>query len=99
MSRHDLARQHGYAFRPGAFAAIEGLRPRRRGIKKELVGVVARQLVLDLQFFLLQLVEKVFVGMRPMLFFVDHGVERLVLGVQSLDLGLVHRCNSFRDQM
>ncbi len=37
---------------------------------------VVRQLVLQSQFFFLEAVEKVFVGMSAMLFFFDQGMER-----------------------
>ena len=65
---------------------------RRRG---RLVGEVAGELVLEPQFFFLQTVEKVFVGVRPVLFLIDQRMERGVLGLESLDLCLVHRCHSF----
>jgi hypothetical protein len=60
------------------------------------VGEVAGPFVLQSQLFLLQSVEKVFVGMGSMLFFLDEGVKSLVLRLQFLDHCLVHWCSSFR---
>ena len=54
--------------------------PTPRGIKKELVGEMTRQLVLDLQFLFFQPVKKVFVRVGSMLFLVDHGMECSMLG-------------------
>jgi len=59
--------------------------------------VVASKCVLESELFLLKLVEKVFVGVRLMLFFVDHGVESRVLGCERFGLCIVHRCHSFRE--
>jgi hypothetical protein len=60
------------------------------------VGEVPGQLVLQSQFFFLQPMEKVFVGMRSMFFLFDEGVERCVLRFQFLGYCLVHWCHSFR---
>ena len=57
---------------------------------------VAGQFVLQSQLLFLQSVEKVFVGMGAVLFFLDEGVKSLVLGLQFLDHCLVHWCSSFR---
>jgi hypothetical protein len=57
---------------------------------------VAGQLVLQSQLFLLETVEKVFVGMGPVLFLVDQRVKSLKLRLQFLDHCLVHRCHSYR---
>jgi hypothetical protein len=43
------------------------------------MGEVAGQFVFKSQLFLLETVEKVFVGMGPVLFFLDEGVKSLVL--------------------
>ena len=56
---------------------------------------VAGQFVLDFELFFLEAVEKVFVGVGPMLFLVDQRVERGVLRFQSLGHSLVHWCLSF----
>ena len=61
-----------------------------------LVGEVAGQFVLESQLLFLETVEKVFVGMGPMLFFLDEGVKSLMLRLQFLDHCLVHWRGSFR---
>ena len=48
--------------------------------KKELVGEVTRQLVIDLQFLFFQPVKQVFVRVGSMLFLIDHGMECSMLG-------------------
>ena len=48
--------------------------------KKELVGEVTRQLVLDLQLLFFQPVKQIFIRVGSMLFLIDHGVERSMLG-------------------
>ena len=58
---------------------------------------MADQRVLEPQLFLLEAVKQVFIRVRPMLFRVDLGVERCVLGCESFDLYLVHRSHSFRE--
>jgi hypothetical protein len=58
--------------------------------------VVAGQFILQSEFFFFQSVEKVFVRVIAVLFLFDEGMERRVLGLQFLDLCLVHRCQSFR---
>jgi hypothetical protein len=60
------------------------------------MGEVPGQLVLQSQFLFLQSVEKVFVGMGSVLFFLDQGVKSLMLRLQFLDHCLVHWCSSFR---
>ena len=60
------------------------------------MGDVAGELVLEPQFLFLQSVEKVFVGVGPVLFLFNQGVQRGMLGLQFLDHSLVHRCHSFR---
>jgi hypothetical protein len=57
---------------------------RRRAQKGWLVGEVACQFVLDSELFFLEAVEKVFIRVTPMLFFVDQRVERRVLRFESL---------------
>ncbi len=57
---------------------------------------MAGQFILQSEFFFLEAVEKVFVGMVPVLFFLDQGVKSCVLGLQFLDDCLVHRCSSFQ---
>ena len=57
---------------------------------------VAGELVLQSQFFFFQSVEKVFVGMGPVLFLFDESVQRGMLRFQFLDRYLVHGCHSFR---
>ena len=57
---------------------------------------VAGQFVLQSQLLFLQAVEKVFVGMGAVLFFLDEGVKSLMLRLQFLDHCLVHWCSSFR---
>jgi len=54
--------------------------------------VMAGELVLKLEPFLLQAMEQIFVGVAAMLLFVDQRVERSVFGCQFLDLSLFHRC-------
>jgi hypothetical protein len=61
-----------------------------------LMRDVAGELVLEPQFLFLESVEKVFVGMGPVLFFLDQGMKSGVLGLQFLDHCLVHWCQSFR---
>ena len=58
--------------------------------------VMSGELVLELQSFFLELMEKIFVRVRPMLLFVDDRMERCVLRCESFGLYLVHRCRSFR---
>ena len=74
-------------------ATTEALNP--AALRCRLVREVAGHRVLEPQFLFLKAVEKVFVWVRPMLFLVDQRVKRGVLGFQSLDLSLVHRCHSF----
>ena len=57
---------------------------------------VAGELVLQSQFLFLEAVEKVFVGMGPVLFLFDESVQRGMLRFQFLDHCLVHWCHSFR---
>ena len=57
---------------------------------------MAGEFILQSKLFFLQSVEKVFVRVSAVLFLVDEGMERRVLGLQFLDLCLVHRCQSFR---
>jgi hypothetical protein len=57
---------------------------------------MAGEFVLEPQFFFLQSVEKVFVGVGPMLFFFDKSVKRRVFGLQFLDLCLIHLCQAYR---
>jgi hypothetical protein len=57
---------------------------------------MAGEFVLKPQLFFLEPVEKVFVGVGAVLFLFDKSVKRRVLGLQFLDLCLVHRCQSFR---
>jgi hypothetical protein len=53
---------------------------------------MAGKLILELQPFFLELMEKIVVWVGPMLLFVDHCMERCVLGCESFGLCLVHRC-------
>ncbi len=57
---------------------------------------VRGELVLQSQFLFLQAVEKVFVGVGAVLFFLDQRVKSLVLGLQFLNHNLVHRRHSFQ---
>ena len=57
---------------------------------------VAGQFVLEPQLFLLEAVEKVFVGMGSVLFFLDEGMKSLVLRFQFLDHCLIHWRRSFQ---
>ena len=61
-----------------------------------LMHDVAGELVLQSQFLFLQAVEKVFVGVGPVLFFFDESVEGGVLRLERLHRCLVHWCRSFR---
>ena len=61
-----------------------------------LVGEVAGQFVFQSKLLFLESVEKVFVGMSPVLFLFDESVESSVLGLQFLDHCLVHWCRSFQ---
>ena len=60
-----------------------------------VVGEMAGELVLQLQLLFLEALEKVFVGVGSMLFFLDEGVKSGMLRFQFLDNCLVHRCLSF----
>jgi hypothetical protein len=53
---------------------------------------MAGELVLEPELFLLELMEKIFVRVRPMFLFVDHCVESSMLGCERIGLYLVHRC-------
>jgi hypothetical protein len=57
---------------------------------------VAGEFVFQSQFFFLQAVEKVFVGVGAVLFLLDQRMKSLVLGLEFLDDCLVHRCHSFQ---
>jgi hypothetical protein len=57
---------------------------------------VARKLVLQSQFLFLQAVEKVFVGVGSVLFFVDESVKRGMLRFECLDYCPVHWRRSFQ---
>jgi hypothetical protein len=59
------------------------------------VGEVAGQFVLESQFLFLEAVEKVFVGVASMLFFLDEGVKSGMLRFQFLDSCRVHWRVSF----
>ena len=48
------------------------------------------------EFFFFELMENDLVGVRPVLFAVDLGLERGVSGCDCLDLSFVHRSISFR---
>ena len=56
---------------------------------------VAGQFVLESQFLFLEAVEKVFVGVGSVLFFLDEGVKSRMLRLQFLDHCLIHWCRSF----
>jgi hypothetical protein len=56
-----------------------------------LMGDVAGEFVLQSQFLFLQAVEKVFVRVRAVLFFLDQSMQRGVLGFEFLGHCLVHR--------
>src|SRR5437868_13460523 len=64
--------------------------------KAGLVGQVPGQLILQSQLLFLEAVEKVFVGVGSMLFFLDEGMKSLMLRLEFLDNCLVHWCGSFR---
>ena len=66
--------------------------------KAASVGEVAGQLVLQSQFLFLEAVEKVFVRVGSVLFFLDEGVKSLVLGFEFLGHCLVHWCRSFQSE-
>ena len=57
---------------------------------------VAGPLVLKSEFLFLEAVEKVFVRVRSMLFFLDEGVKSGMLRFEFLGHCLVHWCGSFR---
>jgi hypothetical protein len=64
--------------------------------KAASVGEVAGHFVLEPEFLFLEAVEKVFVGMGSVLFFLDQGVKSLVLRLEFLDHCLVHWRRSFQ---
>jgi hypothetical protein len=72
--------------------------PERRGMEvgARLMRHVARKLVLQSQFFFFQAVEKVFVGVGAVLFFVDESVKRGMLRLECLDYCPVHWRRSFQ---
>ena len=57
---------------------------------------VAGHHVFKSELFFLEAVEKVFVGVGSMLFFLDEGMKSLMLRLEFLDNCLVHWCGSFR---
>jgi len=54
------------------------------------------KLVLEPQLFFLEAVEDGLVGVGAVLFYVDLGMERRMLGCEGLDVSIVHRSISFR---
>ena len=56
---------------------------------------MADQLILDLELFLLELVEADVVWMGTVFLFVDQGLEMCMLLFEVCDLGLIHRSHSF----
>ena len=58
--------------------------------------LMADQLILDPQFFLLEFVKADIVGVGAGFLFVDERLELSMLAFESLDLGLIHRSHSFR---
>jgi hypothetical protein len=71
-----------------------GFKPPRTK-KAASVGEVAGHFVLQSQFFFLEAVEKVFVGVGSVLFLVDQGVKSGMLRFQFLDSCRVHWRVSF----
>jgi hypothetical protein len=59
---------------------------------------VAGHFVLESQFLFLEAVEKVFVRVGSMLFFLDEGVKSGMLGFDFLGDCLVHWCRSFQSE-
>ena len=57
---------------------------------------MADQLILDPQFFLLELVKADIVGVGAGFLFVDERLELGMLLCEGIDLGLIHRSHSFR---
>ena len=72
------------------------LRYARRLNMKKAGPLVADQLILDPELFLLELVEADIVRMGAMFLFVDERLELSMLLFEGVDLGLVHRSHSFR---
>jgi hypothetical protein len=64
---------------------------KRAALAGNLVDMTG-EFVLEPELFLLELMEKIFVRMGPMLLFVDHRMERRMLGCERIGLYLVHRC-------
>src|SRR5438270_14040103 len=70
--------------------------PRESERDPPLVRHVPRELILQSELFFLEAVEKVFVGVGSMLFFIDECVKSLVLRFKFLDHCLVHWWRSFQ---
>jgi hypothetical protein len=75
----------------GVAATIESPRTKEPSVRH-----VPRKFILQSELFFLETVEKVFVGVGSMLFFLDEGVKSLMLRFQFLDHCLVHWRGSFR---
>jgi hypothetical protein len=78
-----------------ANGAVGAATERPRTKKAASVSEVAGQFVFKSQLFFLEAVEKVFVGVGSVLFFLDESVKSLVLGFEFLGNCLVHWCRSF----
>src|SRR6185312_10300172 len=80
------AKRNGYISRVAHDARACNFRDSSPRVEAEgSVGQVAGELILQSEFFFLEAVEKVFVGVASMLFFLDEGVKGLVLRFELLD--------------